>query len=266
MEIIGLPLLAVAGGAAGFLLRRWELASAFEDTGLAILWTAPTLLLIALSVALAAAFALLCRRYRYSPKTHSEAFANPGNWASLGVFLVSAGCLLLAGLERGRAELGAESPRMLVLLLSLLCAISCVCICVTAVHNFRDGGRQYSLALLVPAYTSCLWLVTAYQNRASDPVVLDYVYEMLAIICTLLGLYFMAGFSFGKGKTWRCAFFSLLGIYFSLLTLADGHDLGGRMFFLFAALHQMNALPSLLRGALTPPADAEEPEPTDTDL
>lgn len=50
-----LPAVAVAGGGAGFVLRRWELATAFEaDTGLPIPGAPATLALIALSVAMAA--------------------------------------------------------------------------------------------------------------------------------------------------------------------------------------------------------------------
>ena len=46
---------AIAGGAAGFALRRWELATAFEaDTGLPIDGAPATLALIALSVVMAA--------------------------------------------------------------------------------------------------------------------------------------------------------------------------------------------------------------------
>ena len=73
-----------------------------------------------------------------------------------------------------------------------------------------------------------MWLIAAYQVRAGDPVRLDYVYELFAIIASLLGLYFHASFSFEQGPALLACLFSLLGVYFSLVTLADGHDLGHR--------------------------------------
>lgn len=70
-----LPAVAVAGGGAGFVLRRWELATAFEaDTGLPIPGAPATLALIALSVAMAAVLALLCRGKYPSFTGYDEAF------------------------------------------------------------------------------------------------------------------------------------------------------------------------------------------------
>ena len=58
-----LPGVAVAGGAAGFLLRRWELSTAFEpDTGLPVAGAPATWALIALTVVVAAVLAGLADR------------------------------------------------------------------------------------------------------------------------------------------------------------------------------------------------------------
>ncbi len=84
---------------------------------------------------------------------------------------------------------------------------------------------------------ACMWLVVAYQARAADPVILDYVYELFAIIASLLGLYFTAGFSFERPKVRRASFFSLLGVYFSIVTLADSHDLASMLLYGFAILY-----------------------------
>ena len=55
-----LPGVAVVGGAAGFLLRRWELSTAFEpDTGLPVAGAPATWALIALTVVVAAVLAVL---------------------------------------------------------------------------------------------------------------------------------------------------------------------------------------------------------------
>jgi hypothetical protein len=260
LQAILLPLLAVFGGIGGFFLRRWELATAFEsDTGLAILWTAPTVLLIALSVVLAAVFLLLCRKSRYPVATYREAFSTPGNWAYLVVGAVAAALLLVSGLWGLVEQVTGGTFKVLSLLLDALCLASFVCLLQIVPGNFRGKERRYSVALLLPAYTCCVWLVTAYQQRAADPVVLDYVYQLFAVVFTLLGLYFAAGFSFGRGRVWLCAVCTLLGIYFSVITLADEHTLSERLLLLGFLLYQMASAAALLRNTfLTGPAPAAE--------
>lgn len=61
-----LPAIAVVGGGAGFALRRWELATAFEaDTGLPISGAPATMALIALSVVVAAVLLILSFMGKY---------------------------------------------------------------------------------------------------------------------------------------------------------------------------------------------------------
>lgn len=251
-----LPLaLALVGGAGGFFLRRWELASGFDTNGLPILWSAPSLILIALSVALAVAFILLLRKPKYQPGNYNEAFSAQNNWPYLAVMALSAAAILFAGIFGLRYN-GYCS--ILCKLTNLLCLLSFVCILATAWSSFRGQSMRFSLTLLVPGYTLCLWLVSAYQKQAADPVVLNFVYEMLAIICTLLGLYFSVGFSFERAKFRRCTMFSLLGIFFTLVTLADPHNMGDRLMLLFMFLYQLaHLIPLLYHGFV-----AYKPTPT----
>lgn len=246
-----LPLLAVLGGAGGFFLRRWELAAAFEDTGLAVAWAPSSLALIALSVVMALALALLCRGAKREIKTYGDAFYAPGGRMCLAVSVLSAACLLVAAAS-GFLTAMAVPQGILNLLLWVLCAASFFCVLAAAWGNYRAVSRKYSLPLLVPGYMACLWLVTAYQQRAAEPVVLVYLYELLAIICTLLGLYFAAAYSFEKGRLWRSAFFPLMGIYFSLVTLADSHSRAFQLLYLFAILYQLASVTTLLKNAFGP--------------
>lgn len=261
LNVILLPLLAVIGGVGGFFLRRWELATAFEANGLAIPWMPATIVLIVLSIILALAFALLCRGSKHELKDYGGAFSARGSWAYLVVTALAAACLLLAGVYGLADELGEGAPHLLRLLLWAMCIVSFFCVLVVVLNNFRAQGRKYSLVLLAPAYTCCLWLVSAYQQRSADPVVLDYVYELFAIICTLLGLYFTAGFSFERAKVWRCAFFSLLSVYFGIVTLADGHDRSTRLLLLFSILYQAATVTLLLYHAFV---KAPEPSPDES--
>ena len=257
-----LPLLLVLlGGAGGFFLRRWELATVFEPSGLAILWSPPSLILIALSVVLAAAFALFCRKTRHAPADYNEAFSAQNNWLYLIVMALAAATMLFAGILGLRYN---GYCGILCKLTNFMCLLSFFCILAAAWSNFRGKSLRFSPTLLAPGYTLCLWLVSAYQQQAADPVVLDYVYELLAIICTLIGLYFSAGFSFGRPKIRRCAVFSLLGIYFSMVTLADPHSTADRLLFLFCILYQLASVSALLYHVFVAytPTPAPVPDPS----
>jgi len=107
------------------------------------------------------------------------------------------------------------------------------------------------LILLVPGYTFCLWLVSAYQQYAAEPVIRVYVYELLAIICALLALYFAAAFSFAKANVRWCCLFSLLSVYFCIVSLADPHDRGSLLLLLFSILYQFAAAMVLLKNAFS---------------
>lgn len=243
-EIV-LPSLAVGGGIVGLLLRRWELATAFEaDTGLVTPNMPSTWALIIWSALLAAAFILLCRgKHRSFAGGYDAAFAAKGNTVYvtamvLGGFLLLASAVLnYMGIPAAYAEAVAAAragnaqgtPLFNVLpraILGALAAVSFFCVLSTGRNNYRGEGKgKFSFSLLAPAYMGCIWLIAAYQVRAGDPVRQDYIYELFAIISSLLGLYFMAGFSFERAKVFRSSLFSLLGVYFSLVTLADGHEL-----------------------------------------
>lgn len=243
-EIV-LPSLAVGGGIVGLLLRRWELATAFEaDTGLVTPNMPSTWALIIWSALLAAAFILLCRgKHRSFAGGYDAAFAAKGNTVYITAMVLAAFLLLASavlnymGIPAAYAEAVAAAragnaqgtPLFNVLpraILGALAAVSFFCVLSTGRNNYRGEGKgKFSFPLLAPAYMGCIWLISAYQVRAGDPVRQDYIYELFAIIASLLGLYFTAGFSFERAKVFRSSLFSLLGVYFSLVTLADGHEL-----------------------------------------
>lgn len=260
-EIV-LPVAATACGVVGCFLRRWELASVFEpDTGLPVPGMPATVALIALCVAAAVLLALLCRGTgRDFTGGYDEAFRAPGNApymtamvAAAFLMAISGGLLLLQAPElyREASELYQEAstqsrgtpmlgmlPKVLLAVLILASAWSLLQL---GRNNFKGEGKgKYSSSLLIPAYAACMWLIVAYQARSGDPVILDYVYQLFAIIATVLGSYFMAGFGFARPKVFPAAFFSLAAMVFILITLADAHEpafllLCGGYFLYFAA-------------------------------
>ena len=257
-----LPAVAIAGGAAGFALRRWELATAFEaDTGLPIDGAPATMALIVLSVVMAVVLALLCRGKYPAFTGYDQAFQAKGNTAYATAGILSAFLLLAAAALLVYEFLQAGPDRVYTnLLVAALALVSGFCVMGAVQNNFKGLGKgKLNFTLLLPAYTCCVWLIAAYQVRAGDPVRLDYVFELFAIIATLLGLYFHAAFAFTRGRPFWALFFALLGVYFSITTLADGHEWGFTLLYAFAVVYLTVSAVTLLRNAAgpVPPAPAE---------
>ena len=249
-----LPVVAVIGGGVGFGLRRWELATAFEaDTGLPIAGATATTALIVLSVVMAVALLALSRG-RYPDFGGCDvAFRAKGNTLYAMAGVLSAFLLLGAGVLAGLEFVRAEEPMYTYLIVGAMAIASGFCVLATVRNHFREAGKgRYSAALLVPAFTYCVWLIAAYQVRAGDPVQLDYVYELFAIIAALLAFYFIAGFSFEKGKPAVTVFFSLLAVYFSLTTLADQHSWSTVLLYCFTILYLLTNSAILLYNAARP--------------
>ena len=252
-EII-VPAVAVIGGGAGFALRKWGLDTGFEpDTGLPVPGAPATLALIALSVAVAAVLALLCWGKKPDFSGYGQAFRARGNtlYATAGVLsgflMLGAGALMAAEPAMGG---GLVYTRLITAALALVAG---VCVVLTVRDNFRGSGSgKYSFKLLMPAYAFCVWLIAAYQVRAGDPVRLDYVYELFAIVAGLLGLYSTASFSFERGRVFLTSLFSMLGVYFSLVTLADGHQLPDLLLYAFTILYLLTNTVTLLHNAAHP--------------
>lgn len=233
-----LPLiLTLLGGAVGFALRKWQLTAGFEpDTRLPIPGAPSALLLVALSVLVAAGVFLLLWPGKGSAPAE-VAFSTARDNTLYLTAAVLAGFLLLlsTGFELftftsayGAAgedvnQVSRVASMVLPPLRILFCVVGLPCTLLWARKLYRGGDVREQLPLLELCLLFCLWLITDYQSRAADPIIMDYVYEVFAIVCSLLGLYYLAGWSFQTGKPRRTIFFCLMGSYFSLVTLADAH-------------------------------------------
>ena len=250
-----LPVTAIVGGAIGFFLRRLELATAFEpDTGLPIEGMPVTWALIALSAAVAVVLLLLCLGVGkgfeggYDQAFRARDAAPYMMGMTAGAFLTAAaGVLLLLKLPGLYTEAQAETSGFPMfslapmVLLAVLCLCSAWSVLMLGKNNYRGEEKgKYSAWLLIPAYTCCMWLIVSYQEHSGDPIILDYVYQLFAVIGAVLGCYFLSGFGFGRSRPAAAAFFSAEAMYFALVTLADAHEpafllLYAGCFFYFAA-------------------------------
>ncbi len=281
-----LPAAALAGGAAGFFLRRWELSSAFEtETGLPIPGAPAFWALVLWSAAVIAALLLLSRgRHHSFPRGYDQAFDAKGNTAYVTAMVLAAFLLLAAGgsmlmglpavYDEALAAAGmAANPRISALfslfpkvLIALLSVGSFAALLALGRGGYRGEGKgKRSIALLVPGYLAAIWLITAYQAHAGDPIRQGYVYKIVAILCTLLAAYFMAGYSFEKGRFTRTVGAALAAVYFSMVTLADGHDLTAMLLFGGFILYLMAGVTTLICNDALRLTQGEDLSPRETE-
>ena len=290
-----LPGLALTGGVIGAALRRWALTAAFEpDTGLAIATHPAMLALTAFTAAIVLALALLCRAcpVKLADASYHKAFYAPEmplpviSQAAAVVLGLSAILLLsevpplylsrlteleldgYVGPNQLRSFLFA-APELAQSLLGLAAAVS---LFFAARGLAGEGGKLgFGTTVLLPGFYTCIWLINAYRDLATDPVILAYFWHLLAIIAVVLALYYAAGFSYQNVRPRLTLFFSLLGVFSCLTTLPDPHSLVELLALAAFLLWLTAASIALLRNLLglphtAPPKQAPpRPKPLPTD-
>lgn len=116
-------------------------------------------------------------------------------------------------------------------------------ICAIAVFAFLHNGKSKESSIrgklgsvIIVAFI-CFWLVSSYKSSYSDPVIWHFAIRLIAISVSLLAFYFIAGFVYAKPKPLSTLYFSLLGAFLCIVSLADNTFPGEQILFLaFAAL------------------------------
>ena len=225
---------AVLLGVVGFFLRRTELNSIFDpQSGLALRFAGISLALGGLTVAVLAAL-LVSLLVIGALKVRSGFSGAFGSASSVPVFVVALGAVFFAAGALALLARVFKAPAFSIVngvlaIFGLASAIS-VFVVFYCSYKLRDGS-ELQLCSIVPIAFLCFWLILAYRQRAADPVLLDYIYEILALILCILGFYFTAGFAFGRVKPRRALFCTNGAIYMSIVTLADSHPLPQMLFF-----------------------------------
>ncbi len=223
LERLKWPGLALLLAVLGNLVRRWQLATAFEDElGLAVPGAPASWALLgffALSILL---FALLARRAKVEQQDAGPlsrwdfAFAAEGDAVYLAL-MVLAGLLTLAAVPllfqeaadlvaAGRAAMEGEAPVLQVIL--MVCAIpGALGLALSGGMAFgRKGKGKENALLLLPVLFCCVWLLEGYRANAADPVLWDYVPLLVAVAFSLLFQMESAGLAFSEGHPRRMLF------------------------------------------------------------
>lgn len=210
-------------GAGGAALRVWELATAFEpDTGLPIPGAPASLMVILLSVLFALLWAAFvwrqCRKQTVQDFNSAFVCENTGYITavvSAAAIPVCAAGLIVMDYLNGTRPMSHFIP-------AALFVFSAGSIVSVGRNNYRNLGQgQFSTSLLLPPFAFCAQLMLTYQTHSGNPVLHDYAYLLLALVCTVLGLYFMASFSFEKCRPAVFLWTAGLAVYFSCITVAS---------------------------------------------
>jgi len=239
-----LGLFSCVMGCFGALARWLQNLRAFEaDTGLLIPGAAGTAAVTALCVFTALALLVLtrlCAETRLRPLSgRSPLWLGASVLAGVLTALAAIICFFAAAGERY-----ALLFRILAVLM-LLSGVSAPMV-VRSLRRRESDGLS-CLCAAVPVVFACFWLIVYYKLNSSDPTLWHFVIALLAIAAVTLGLYFAAGFVFGKRKTSPTLYFLNLGTFLCIVTLADDHSRWETLLFLGLILLQLS-LSALITG------------------
>lgn len=210
---------------AGFFLRLTQLSSEMLPNGFLAEGSWLHIVLLALTAVLLLGLILLLRpleqRARWCSAFSKAPFANILLLlAALGI-LVSNLLLIITGNELPASAVSA--PRMIAVLNSARPAfgiIAAACVAAFAIACLL-GKKASPLYFMIVSVYLTVRLILHFQRWNTDPSIHTYGYQLLAAICTMLGSFQLAGFSFDKGKRRICLFWCLCAIFFCSITGAD---------------------------------------------
>ncbi len=262
---IALPALSVAGGVAGFFLRRWQLSCAYvPETGLFVHGAPATYLLLGLIALIALTFLLLVR-HKKGPDDYLPAFGWPeaGQMTALtaaGLLLLAAGALGLRDglvqfqLWRSAPELYQLSSPVTQLLTGLLCIPAGLGVLLMGKMAYREKLDDAACWLApFPALAGVVWLFASHLRTGTQPVLMKYGFQLAAVCLLTLAHYYVAGFLFGRLCRQRALLFALLGPVLGLISLADRPDLFTAAALLAFSLSALTFAHALLRALFGPP-------------
>jgi len=239
-----MPFFALLAGVAGFYIRSLELLYVFDPlTGLPERGAALTYVLMAISVLLLVAamiFSIVVAVRRKAPPGFENAFGTdpltyPFAFGIIGLVWLAATIMNFLDLR----QLGIIP--LAYIFFSALSALAAISVAYFAIEMYQEPRRKSVFALsIIPTLFMCFWLVLLYRTNASNPILLSYAYQCLAIIASALGFYFTSGFVYGKPAPGKTLFFYFAAIFFCFVTLADEHNMMIRV--IFASILAMNVL------------------------
>lgn len=230
------------------IFSRWlQNMTAFEENGLYISGSLWGIVLTILCIAAAGTMFGFARYYKKNlgltcAPDPGVAFAGSGLlhkiiYLVIALIMAAGSVMLLITAGDAEAPLGMDFSGLLriLALLGLLTAGGFLGIAGGANGKEAPDGspRQAGLCLAatLPIAFCCFWLIVSYRQDAVTSVVWSYAPEILAIACSLLSFYYVAGHAYGRGKPFATIFFCNFGAFLCFVTLPDERLIAQQIMF-----------------------------------
>ena len=230
------------------IFSRWlQNMTAFEENGLYISGSLWGIVLTILCIAAAGTMFGFARYYKKNlgltcAPDPGVAFAGSGLlhkiiYLVIALIMAAGSVMLLITAGDAEAPLGMDFSGLLriLALLGLLTAGGFLGIAGGANGKEAPDGspRQagFCLAATLPIAFCCFSLIVSYRQDAVTSVVWSYAPEILAIACSLLSFYYVAGHAYGRGKPFATIFFCNFGAFLCFVTLPDERLIAQQIMF-----------------------------------
>ena len=230
------------------IFSRWlQNMTAFEENGLYISGSLWGIVLTILCIAAAGTMFGFARYYKKNlgltcAPDPGVAFAGSGLlhkiiYLVIALIMAAGSVMLLITAGDAETPLGMDFSGLLriLALLGLLTAGGFLGIAGGASGKETPDGspRQagFCLATTLPIAFCCFWLIVSYRQDAVTSVVWSYAPEILAIACSLLSFYYVAGHAYGRGKPFATIFFCNFGAFLCFVTLPDERLIAQQIMF-----------------------------------
>jgi len=236
-QVIGLGVLAL-------LARTWELEQSFEPNGLHVFGNASAAV-IAICVLMFALTLYRSRAIQAPSVLGLPVFFRAGGTKTYSLHVVVTGVLVASGImEIIRAPyhyvthpnylVGPDYAKVVIpVLAGVLSIFSGIGLLPIANRNFLGKmNSRFMAPLLLPAFTGCFWLLSAYQRNAANPNIWEYVYQLLGIVSTVLALYYLAASSFERLRAKPFFITASMGTFFCVMLQTEQLMLATRLRYL----------------------------------
>ena len=204
--------------AAGFFLRLRHLNVGFDPQGLPNgrgVW--PLVILCVLSLA-----AFLLVSLKKEKRCGYEENFSP-DMLSVLLSVLAAG-LLLAGNVMAFTRVSPMATPVNQMLTRVTAALGAASgLSFVGIAAAQHKGEKPSAALhLLPVVYYILQMIFNFKSWSTDPIILDYCFKLFALIFVMLAVFHAGGFVFGTGQRRSTVFLCLAGVFFSIISPADG--------------------------------------------
>ena len=214
LKAFAMPILTALCGAVGAGLQVWLLGTV-DEKGLLAGGHIGQILLWILSIGVTAGLLFLTRPLVHGPK-YSFNFP-PSFIGGIGAMVAAAGVAFTA------ATMLLSKGDMLTTLTALAGFAGTICLVLSGTGRWK-GMRMNVIVHSVVCVFFLLLLICQYRMWSSEPELQRYVFQLIATVLLMIGVYQRACFDGAMGSRKSYAFFRLTGAYFCFLAI-PGSDL-----------------------------------------